>query len=747
MGDENEEACKNCLDSGSICVYAQKGEAAKRSRRETSQPVRSDEDGDSSPGLLPPPSSIPIPARPSLQTSPTSSSSHNPSIRSFAMSAPPVRPHHTQSASELGQPQTPMQPIQPWQDTIPQQNNTNPPTDVDWRAWLSQIAQQIPNGVMAPPPPPVVVQESPRRQIISPVQSDPPMGHPYSVELADNSPSRESDENSVFETAKGLAMISLEAAAEPHYVGESSGSLWTTLVAKGIPAPQVGISSKHVPHKPSRSPSPTRRAALRASLARPLPKDVADFVLQTVYCHLQSRYPFMDWLSFEKYWQVRDELFLSISQGRQLNKNASVAAFFLLMILAIGSQYCKYQSLPELLRPQDYYALASPYLPHIVQLHNLTNVQAVYSLRDSRGPSIWHLSGVCIRLCITLGLHRNLPMSTARGLTKYTIEMRKRVFWTCYTMDRMMSMLLGRPPGISDDDIDVELPDAYTPDSDLSLSVMRSGSMVSSVHYIKLKRIESQIQRAVYTVANRKPNRPPADFWPLLGMIDQWEAEIPPEASSEDCHSLPCCTKDWFCLRGVETRLSLLRPLCMDKEECTAVFLPHLAQNAARGCELQKRLHQLGTPNSSTSVHSTFICGLALLYSVFLRPSVLPLRDVFSAIKAASNTLFAYSQHEQTAAALYDVFETLSAVCIDKVSSKSTQSPDVISANTGEWLKVSTDATSNIANAGEYVDLLRTLGIDISNTQPDTSWDLAAFSPGNLLFNSDQQTSEGQMMY
>ncbi|WWD19944.1 hypothetical protein CI109_104417 [Kwoniella shandongensis] len=676
MGDENEEACKNCLDSGSICVYAQKGEAAKRSRRETSQPVRSDEDGDSSPGLLPPPSSIPIPARPSLQTSPTSSSSHNPSIRSFAMSAPPVRPHHTQSASELGQPQTPMQPIQPWQDTIPQQNNTNPPTDVDWRAWLSQIAQQIPNGVMAPPPPPVVVQESPRRQIISPVQSDPPMGHPYSVELADNSPSRESDENSVFETAKGLAMISLEAAAEPHYVGESSGSLWTTLVAKGIPAPQVGISSKHVPHKPSRSPSPTRRAALRASLARPLPKDVADFVLQTVYCHLQSRYPFMDWLSFEKYWQVRDELFLSISQGRQLNKNASVAAFFLLMILAIGSQYCKYQSLPELLRPQDYYALASPYLPHIVQLHNLTNVQAVYSLRDSRGPSIWHLSGVCIRL----------------------------VFWTCYTMDRMMSMLLGRPPGISDDDIDVELPDAYTPDSDLSLSVMRSGSMVSSVHYIKLKRIESQIQRAVYTVANRKPNRPPADFWPLLGMIDQWEAEIPPEASSEDCHSLPCCTKDWFCLRGVETRLSLLRPLCMDKEECTAVFLPHLAQNAARGCELH-------------------------------------------AIKAASNTLFAYSQHEQTAAALYDVFETLSAVCIDKVSSKSTQSPDVISANTGEWLKVSTDATSNIANAGEYVDLLRTLGIDISNTQPDTSWDLAAFSPGNLLFNSDQQTSEGQMMY
>ncbi|KAK8870133.1 hypothetical protein IAR55_000703 [Kwoniella newhampshirensis] len=660
---------------------------------------------------------MPVPGRPPLQSSPTSLSSSDPTLRSFAMSTPATSRFNV-STSETKHARLPME---GWQNLPSQHSTDTPSTDVDWRAWLSQMPQQARNGPALPPP--TAVHPPQPQQIMPPISQE-----ALVVETTAESPQAESDENSVFETAKGLAMISLEAAAEPHYVGESSGSFWTTLVAKGIQAPQAGFTSKHALSKPSRSPSPTRRAILRQSLARPLSKDVAAYVLQTVYCHLHSRYPFMDWVSFEKYWQIRDELFLSISQGHQLDKNASVAAFFILMILAIGSQYCKQKSLPELLRPQDYYALASPYVSHIVQLHNLPNVQ-VYSLRDNASS--------CPR-CITLGLHRNPAGRTARVLSKYAIEMRKRVFWTCYTLDRMMSMLLGRPPGISDDDIDVDSPDAHSPEIELSLPDMPTSSMVSSVHYIKLKRIDSQIQRAVYTVANRKSIRTPSDFWPLLGMIDQWESDIPAEASSDDCQSLPCCTKDWFDLRGVETRLSLLRPLCMDNEDCTAVFLPHLAQNAARGCELH------------TSVHSTFICGLALLYSVFLQPSVLPLRDVFSAIKAASNTLFAYSQQEETAGALYEVFETLSAACIDRISARLTHSPDVLAANAGEWQKLSTEATSNLA--GEYVDLLRTLGIDMTNeafstTLPDTSWDLAAFSPGNLLFNNDQQLSGAGLMY
>lgn len=103
------------------------------------------------------------------------------------------------------------------------------------------------------------------------------------------SPDAESDRQSVFETAKGLAMISLEAAAEPHYVGESSGSLWTTVISQGLHAPRAGRAGKEPSEKTARSPSPARLAALRTQLARPLPPDTATLVSDTVCRHLHSR--------------------------------------------------------------------------------------------------------------------------------------------------------------------------------------------------------------------------------------------------------------------------------------------------------------------------------------------------------------------------------------------------------------------------------------------------------------------------
>jgi hypothetical protein len=124
----------------------------------------------------------------------------------------------------------------------------------------------------------------------------------------------------------------------------------------------------------------------------------------------------MDWMGFEKQWRRRDEILLAVAQDRVTDKDTGVAAFFILMILGIGSQYCRQQNPSGLLAAYDYYCLAQPYLNHIVQLHNLANVQgelmhcyysrtllgllllAIYSLRDTRGPSVWYISGVTMRL-------------------------------------------------------------------------------------------------------------------------------------------------------------------------------------------------------------------------------------------------------------------------------------------------------------------------------------------------------------
>jgi hypothetical protein len=92
------------------------------------------------------------------------------------------------------------------------------------------------------------------------------------------------------EIAKGMAMVTLEAAAEPHYVGESSGSFWSSVITHGMSESTGNRGERRNNKRPrDRSPSPTDRHILRASLQRQISNDVARHVLLTVYQHLHSR--------------------------------------------------------------------------------------------------------------------------------------------------------------------------------------------------------------------------------------------------------------------------------------------------------------------------------------------------------------------------------------------------------------------------------------------------------------------------
>lgn len=66
----------------------------------------------------------------------------------------------------------------------------------------------------------------------------------------------------------------------------------------------------------------------------------------------------------------------------------------------------------------------------------------------------WTFVGIAMRLCVELGLHRKRRSSVESTLQS---ELEKRLFWACYYFDRDFAMALGRPPSISDHDIDVEV--------------------------------------------------------------------------------------------------------------------------------------------------------------------------------------------------------------------------------------------------------------------------------------------------
>lgn len=59
--------------------------------------------------------------------------------------------------------------------------------------------------------------------------------------------------------------------------------------------------------------------------------------------------------------------------------------------------------------------------------------------------------GLAVKLCVSLGLHRK---SSTSALDLLDAELDKRLFWTCYSLDRDITLTMGRPPSLSDHDID-----------------------------------------------------------------------------------------------------------------------------------------------------------------------------------------------------------------------------------------------------------------------------------------------------
>ncbi len=63
----------------------------------------------------------------------------------------------------------------------------------------------------------------------------------------------------------------------------------------------------------------------------------------------------------------------------------------------------------------------------------------------------WLYSGMAFRIAIDLGIH--LPsdklQSYAKSLSPEDIEIRKRLFWSCFTWDKAISLYLGRMPNFT----------------------------------------------------------------------------------------------------------------------------------------------------------------------------------------------------------------------------------------------------------------------------------------------------------
>lgn len=104
--------------------------------------------------------------------------------------------------------------------------------------------------------------------------------------------------------------------------------------------------------------------------------------------------------------------------------------------------------------------------------------QCIHLLASSRVNQAWYIFGTVSQMIYALGLHRKRkPSPLSQEVIK--TDCRKRVFWSAYTLDRYLSVILGRPRIFRDEDIDQSFQEESSGSADTSLMDARTNMSVS----------------------------------------------------------------------------------------------------------------------------------------------------------------------------------------------------------------------------------------------------------------------------
>ncbi|KAL0953207.1 hypothetical protein HGRIS_004462 [Hohenbuehelia grisea] len=276
-------------------------------------------------------------------------------------------------------------------------------------------------------------------------------------------------------------------------------------------------------------------------------------------------------------------------------------------------------------------SLLTPPSLYDLQFHCLT----VQFLQGSSAPdACWTMVGIGIRLAQDVGAHRRKGQNHRPTVED---EQWKRAFWVLVCMDRLVSMALGRPCAIQDEDFDLDLPlecdDEYWEHPDPEKAFKQPPDKPSFVAYfncyLRLNQVLGMALRTVYAINKSKI---------LLGFIgQQWEQHIVAELDSalnkwvdavpdhlrwDPNREDPLHFNQSVALYSSYYHLQILihRPFIPSPRKPSPLSFPSLAicTNAARSCshivDVQRHRTGVSQPHIQMAV---FTAGIVLLLNIW----------------------------------------------------------------------------------------------------------------------------------
>ncbi|KAL3461867.1 fungal-specific transcription factor domain-containing protein [Aspergillus heterothallicus] len=369
---------------------------------------------------------------------------------------------------------------------------------------------------------------------------------------------------------------------------------------------RIPVASRRAPSDPVRSQQAA--SADGGDMRSTFPQEeVALSLIDMFFDQYSLQYPIIsqEWLLHEtrEYYRRRSHSNVSTPKDTRL-------AFMLQMIFAISLLAISKGNQDEdaLLQAERFYSAAMVNLTIIMETKSLETLQGLlllllYSLLHFSATPIWHMSGLCMRMCIDLGLHSETTIKASLNsvTSEEDIDCKRRLFWVTYTFDRTLSIMLGRPFTLEDKYIDVAYPDKSLPEE-------RRKAMI---HWVKLQRLQSLAVSRSHTSSSQ-----------LSESISTWEKEMAQALKAWNDEALSFAdgsryTVDWWRYWYHNSLLLLHRPT----PNAAAVGPDSLSTSYAAAKNVIEasfiRLHTGLLDFVCVDLHYQFMAGITLLFLIW----------------------------------------------------------------------------------------------------------------------------------
>lgn len=247
------------------------------------------------------------------------------------------------------------------------------------------------------------------------------------------------------------------------------------------------------------------------------PFELAKVLYRAQHAYIGTIFSFLSDRDFNE----RLELVYSRSPEAQ-DREGCLVYCQILLVFAFGQMYSINQWVGNDGPPGfAYFKAALDFLPDVHEDGSILFIEvlsyvAYYMQTLNRRDAAYLYIGIALRMAISLGLHQEV---TDQEIGDREREHRRRVWWSTYSMERLLCVTSGHPISIQDDDIDVLSPRVMAGEDGRAASVLTS--------YTELSRIQGVIGEEIYRKKQKSGTSLSASVQNIMKDLSAWFERLP----------------------------------------------------------------------------------------------------------------------------------------------------------------------------------------------------------------------------